>query len=112
MNFVNLKLDRNIADLVNANFCLHFCNKTYFEKFWNVVISSLKTGGIFVGNFLGEKDSWNCQKVDMIFFNDELIKELFKGFEIIKFEEVEKEGKTVLGNNKHWHIYNVIAKKL
>ena len=38
--------------------------------------------------------------------------ELFKdSFEIIKFNEIEKDGMTGLGKMKHWHIYNVIAKK-
>ena len=32
-------------------------------------------------------------------------------FEIIEFNEIEKDGKTGLGKMKYWHIYNVIAKK-
>ena len=36
---------------------------------------------------------------------------LFDEFDIIKFNEVEKEGLTGLGNMKYWHIFNVIAKK-
>ena len=31
--------------------------------------------------------------------------------EIIKFKEIEKDEKTALERMKHWHIYNVIAKK-
>ena len=27
------------------------------------------------------------------------------------FNEIENEGKTGLGKMKHWHIYNVMAKK-
>ena len=37
---------------------------------------------------------------------------LFKGFEIIDFEEIEKDGKTGLGKIKHWHTYNIIARKI
>lgn len=51
-------------------------------------------------------------KQDMVFLSKQEVLELFKdSFEIIKFEEVEKDGKTGLGKIKHWHIYNVIAKK-
>ena len=32
-------------------------------------------------------------------------------FDIIEFNELEKDGKTGLGKIKHWHIYNIIAKK-
>ena len=48
----------------------------------------------------------------MVFLSKEQVLELFtNSFEIIEFNEVEKDGKTGLGKIKHWHIYNVIAKK-
>jgi hypothetical protein len=48
----------------------------------------------------------------MIFLSKEQVLELFKDlFEIVHFNEVERDGKTGLGRTKHWHIYNVIAKK-
>ena len=49
----------------------------------------------------------------MVFLSKEQVLELFKNsFDIIEFNEVEKDGKTGLGKMKHWHIFNVIAKKL
>ena len=36
----------------------------------------------------------------------------FKNFDIIEFKEIEKDAITGLGKMKHWHIFNVIAKKL
>ena len=36
---------------------------------------------------------------------------LFKNFDIIHFKEIEEDRKTALGVEKHWHIYDVIAKK-
>ncbi len=49
----------------------------------------------------------------MVFLSKEQTLELFKNsFDIIKFNEVEKDGKTGLGKMKHWHLYNVIAKKI
>ena len=47
----------------------------------------------------------------MTFFSKEEVLNLFKSFEIINFGEMEKDGKTALGKEKHWHIINVIAKK-
>ncbi len=68
--------------------------------------------GYFVGNFLGLNDSWAKIKKEMVFLSKEQILDLFKNsFEIIYFNEIEKDGKTGLGNLKHWHVYNVIAKK-
>lgn len=58
------------------------------------------------------RDSWVNIKEQMVFLSKEQVLELFKdSFEIIEFNEVEKDGKTGLGKIKHWHIYNVIAKK-
>lgn len=48
----------------------------------------------------------------MVFLAKESIMNLLDGFEIIKFEEIEKDGNTATGKNKHWHVYDVIAKKL
>ena len=58
------------------------------------------------------RDSWVNIKEQMVFLSKEQVLELFKNsFDIIEFNEVEKDGKTGLGKMKHWHIYNVIAKK-
>ena len=58
-------------------------------------------------------DSWKPIKEKMIFLSKEQALELFKDkFDIIEFKEIERDEKTGLGKIKHWHIYNVIAKKL
>lgn len=58
-------------------------------------------------------DSWSPIKEEMVFLSKEQVLELFKNkFDIIEFKEIEKDGKTGLEKIKHWHIYNVIAKKL
>ena len=48
----------------------------------------------------------------MTFLTKEQVLSLFeKSFEIVYFNEIEKDAKTGLGKTKHWHIYNIIAKK-
>ena len=47
----------------------------------------------------------------MSFFTKEDILKMFSTFKIINFKEIEKEEKTVLGNMKHWHIFEIIAQK-
>ena len=47
----------------------------------------------------------------MVFLSKEQVLQLFDAFEIIYFEEIEKDGKTSLGKMKHWHLYEIIAKK-
>ena len=58
------------------------------------------------------KDSWAEVKPKMVFLTKEQILNLFQDFEIIHFKEIEKDGKTGLGKMKHWHTYEVIAKKI
>lgn len=68
--------------------------------------------GYFVGNFFGPNDSWTKIKEKMVFLSREQILDLFKDdFKILVLDEIEKDGKTALGKMKHWHTYNVIAKK-
>ena len=108
--FEDLEIEEN--NLLVANFSISFCNKNYFKSFWNKINNSILGNGYFVGNFFGLNDSWTKTKKDMVFLTKEEVLSLFKNdFNIIFFKEVEKDEKTVLGVMKHWHIYNVIAKK-
>ena len=47
----------------------------------------------------------------MTFLTKKKVMELFKDFEIIRFKEIEKDDLTGLGKMKHWHIFDVIARK-
>lgn len=108
-NFESLELEK--SNLIVANYCLPFCNKNKFEELWNKIESSITNEGYFVGNFFGTNDGWNGIKKKMIFLSKEQIMELFNEFEIILFKEIEKDALTGLGKMKHWHIFDVIAKK-
>lgn len=109
-DFENIKLEKN--DLVVANFSIPFCNKKDFKDFWNAIVGSISEDGYFVGNFFGLNDSWVNLKENVVFLSKEKVLKLFENsFQIIKFEEIEKDEKTALGKLKHWHIYAIIAKK-
>lgn len=108
-NFESLELEKN--NLIVANYCLPFCNKNNFKELWNKINDSILKDGYFVGNFFGNNDEWKSTKEEMTFLTKEQVIELFKDFEIIEFKEVEKDDFTGLGKMKHWHIFDVIAKK-
>ena len=107
--FEKVQLEEN--NLVIANFSLPFCSKGYFIEFWNKIVKSIDKDGYFVGNFFGTNDSWTTIKENMVFLTREQAIELLEPFEILKFKEIEKDGKTGLGKTKHWHIFEIIAKK-
>lgn len=48
----------------------------------------------------------------MTFHSKEEVENLLKNFEIIKLKEIEKDTPTALGKMKHWHMFNIIAKKI
>ena len=49
----------------------------------------------------------------MIFLSKEQVLGLFNDyFEILMFKEIEKDAKPAVGDKKHWHIYNIIARKI
>lgn len=99
------------ADLINASFSLPFCHPHQFEKLWSNIISSTNPEGFFCGHFFGPEDSWSSNN-DMTFHNLKTVKMLFKGFELLYFEETAKNGKTLSGKEKFWHVFHVVAKKL
>ena len=110
-NFESIELENN--NLIVANYCIPFCDKNIFDEFWQKIIKSILKEGYFVGNFFGVNDEWVSYKKQMIFLEKEQVLKLFENlFEIIFFEEVEKDGTTGMGKKKHWHLYNVIAKKI
>lgn len=107
--FEDLKLENN--HLLLANFSLPFCDKDEFRKLWKKIDESICEGGYFVGNFFGINDEWRKTKERMTFLTKKQVIGLFKDFKIIEFKEFEKDGITCIGKLKHWHIFNVIAKK-
>ena len=109
-NFEDIKLEKN--DLVISNFSIPYCNKDFFDEFWKKIVESININGYFVGNFWGINDSWSNIKNKMIFLSKEQVMELFEDFNVIDFQENEYDGKTGLGKIKHWHTYNIIAKKV
>ncbi len=109
-NFENIDLYE--TNLILANYSIPFCKKDNFKEFWKKIEKNIIKDGYFVGNFFGVKDSWKDIKKDNVFLSKEEVLKLFeKNFEIILFEEIENDKQTANGNMKHWHIFNVIARK-
>ena len=99
------------ADFINASLSIPFCPPQYFNRFWKTISEAININGRFSGHFLGNRDGWINHK-DMTFLNKKEVLALFlHGFEIEYFEEKEYDGKKASGDIKHWHLFNVIAKK-
>ncbi|MGN6493918.1 MAG: class I SAM-dependent methyltransferase [Agriterribacter sp.] len=96
------------AMLINATFSLPFCTPQHFPLLWKNILIALQPGGRFAGHFFGVEDSW-ADREDMTFHTLALLQELFTGFSIEQFEETKRDGKTISGTAKRWHVYHVVA---
>ena len=98
------------CDLLNASWSLPFCPPGVFGVVWERIVDALRPGGRFCGQLFGERDEWATED-DMTFHTREEAEALFGDFELERFDELEEDGKTALGTPKHWHVFNIVARK-
>lgn len=108
-SFENLSLPT--LQLINASHALPFCKPRYFDNCWATICQALQPGGIFCGHFFGIHDDWSLRPA-MTFHRKEDMATLFSGFDLLRIEEIEKDGPTISGMIKHWHLFTVIARAL
>ena len=99
-------------NIVNAQYALPFCSPASFNAMFENLKKSLKPQGIFTGQFFGTNDEWCGQKPDITFHNEQEVRALLSDMEIIELEEYDKDSKLANGSPKHWHYFNIIAKKI
>ena len=98
------------ADLVNSSFALPFCPPHEFAQIWSRITNSLARGGRFCGQLFGDRDGW-APADDMSFQTRYGAEQLLEPFDVERFEEVEEDGRTALGEPKHWHVFHIVARK-
>jgi SAM-dependent methyltransferase len=96
------------AALVNSSFALPFCRPESFDAVWSRVRESLAPGARFSGQLFGDRDGWAGEK-EMTFVSRATAETLFDGLELERFDELEEDGQTALGDPKHWHVFHVVA---
>ncbi len=103
------KIELPKADLVNANFSMHYVKENFDEFMVNLLQNVIKHKGVFIGNFLGKEDEW---KETFITVEKERLLEYFKGYNILYFSEEKYYQDTARKKNKYWHVYTIIAQKI
>jgi tellurite methyltransferase len=109
--YADFDFKKESYDLINAQYSLPFNPPETFDEFMSGIISSLRPGGVFTGNFFGNRDGWNVESSGKTFHTEESARKTLSGLELIKFQEEESDKGTALGKPKHWHTFNFIAKK-
>ena len=56
-------------------------------------------------------DEWNKAGSDMTFHDKDKVEALLSDMEIVKLEEVTRDGILANDQPKHWHLFNIIARK-
>ena len=110
VSFSDFPYPENEYDLVTAQYSLPFCEPEKFPDVWQKIITSLKKGGIFTGQFFGYEDGF-APNAQMTFLNKEHVEELFSDCIVHTFVEAKRTKKTATGREKFWHIFDVIAEK-
>ena len=106
------------ASLTFAGLSLFFCPADEFRDSWQKMLGSVLPGGVFCGTFLGPNDTWaitgdvfgNGARPVISHSADE-VRGFFEGFDIEGFDERNFDGATAIGAQKHWHYFNVTAKR-
>jgi len=102
------------CDLVNASFSIPHCSPAEFAPMWGRITAAIRRGGRFAGQLFGIRDEW-AQRPDGItrtYHTREQVEALLEPFEPEFLDEVERPGKTALGEPKYWHVFHIVARKL
>lgn len=97
------------ARLIHAGLSLPFCHPDHFDGLWALVLSSLQPGGVFAGHLFGPRDAWADSQV-MGFHSRDQVLRLFDGLELVAFEEFDGMAPSMRGP-KHWHRFDVVARR-
>jgi tellurite methyltransferase len=99
------------ADLVNSSWALPFCPPARFDDVWTRVVASIRPGGRFSGHLFGDRDGWVGEH-DITFHTRAQAEELLSSLELERFDEVEEDSTTAVGDPKHWHVFHVVVRRL
>jgi len=95
---------------INASFCLPFCHPDHFDSLWNTIVAAIRPGGRFAGQLFGDRDDW-ASIADRSHHTIAQARALFGDFDLEYFEEIEDDGKDAMENPKHWHRFDIVARK-
>lgn len=97
------------VDLVWASFSLFFCRPDAFGDVWSQILASIRPGGRFAGELLGDRDTW-APEDDISAFTGDEARSWFTDLDIERFDEEEEDGRAT-SEEKHWHLFHVVARK-
>jgi hypothetical protein len=98
------------CDLLNASYALPFCAPSRFSEVWDRIRAAILPGGRFAGQLFGDRDTW-ATIPGRSHQTEPRVRELLSGWELEHFEVEENDKPTSMGEQKHWHLFHVVARK-
>jgi SAM-dependent methyltransferase len=99
------------ADLVNASISLPFIVGPAFDATVDRAIAAVRPGGRFATMLFGDRDE-SAGDPEMSCRSADWLRERLEGFAIEDWFEREEDGQTALGEPHHWHILEVVARRM
>ncbi|MEO0512970.1 MAG: class I SAM-dependent methyltransferase [Planctomycetota bacterium] len=99
------------CDLLNASFSLPFCPPDRFARVWELVTSSVRPGGVFAGQLFGDRHSW-ASIPDRSHHTAQEARGLLRGFDLVRFDDEERDAEDFEGHAMHWHLFHVVARRV
>ncbi|MBT5047670.1 MAG: class I SAM-dependent methyltransferase [Rhodospirillaceae bacterium] len=98
------------ADLVNSSFALPLVAPLDFPDLWDRLLGAVRGGGRISCQLYGDRDSW-VGRPGMTFFTKGGVEALLEPLDLEYFQEEEDDSVTPRGQQKHWHIFHIVARK-
>lgn len=96
-----------MIDLINCSYVLPFCEQEYFDTLMQNIVTHVKPGGRFAGNFFGPRHGWNHLNL----VSKEKALSCFSNFEIEYIHEVEEDKISALGDEVFFHNIDVVGRR-
>ncbi len=97
-------------ELVASLFALSFLSDDALHSVVHRAAESLSPGGVLAMNTFGPRDGW-AGEAEMAFPTKQQLEALVTDLLLIELLEEEYDEPTASGQEKHWHIYNLIARR-
>lgn len=109
--FDTFDFPKETYDLITSQYALPFNSPETFHRVIEGIKGSLKKGGVFCGHLFGDQDEWNVPGTKLTFHTKNIAESLFSDMELIRFDEKNRDATLTNGKPKHWHLFNIIARK-
>ncbi|GAB2532501.1 class I SAM-dependent methyltransferase [Brachybacterium huguangmaarense] len=76
---------------------------------WERLRAAIRPGGVIAVDLFGDRDTW-VDREDIATLSDGRIDEMFEGFDILRRDVRDEDGRTFSGDRKHWHVHSIVAR--